>query len=131
MENIASAAANVGSSFLAAAGVPVLDRDRLVDFPNDPVSGTALRALETAGLSLLEESEDGLDMFCADVLLTQEIALRMVSELHRRRCTTPRLEHCVGLREAFRSSSEVREISWWSVEMECDRVRETLRSVAC
>ena len=38
---IASAAAKVGSSRFAA-GVPVLDRDRLVDFPNDPVSATAL-----------------------------------------------------------------------------------------
>jgi len=32
----------VGSSFFAA-GVPVRDRDRLVDFPKDPVSAIVLR----------------------------------------------------------------------------------------
>jgi hypothetical protein len=52
---MASAAAKVGSSRFAA-GVPVRDLDRRVDFPNDPVSGTVLRALDTAGLpSLLGE----------------------------------------------------------------------------
>lgn len=38
-EKTLSAAATVGSSLLA--GVPVFDRDRRVDFPNEPVSGTA------------------------------------------------------------------------------------------
>jgi hypothetical protein len=53
---MASAAAKVGSSRFAA-GVPVLDLDRLVDFPNDPVSATALRGLTTVGFpSLLEKS---------------------------------------------------------------------------
>lgn len=54
-EKMASAAANVGSS-LFAAGVPVRDRDRLVDFPNDPVSATALLVRDTGFPSLLVES---------------------------------------------------------------------------
>lgn len=49
---MASAAAIVGSSRFVA-GVPVLERDRLVDFPNDPVSGTALRILAAAGFPSL------------------------------------------------------------------------------
>jgi hypothetical protein len=52
---IASAAAKVGSSRFAA-GVPVRDRDRLVDFPNDPVSATALLVRETGLPSLLLSS---------------------------------------------------------------------------
>jgi hypothetical protein len=53
---MASAAAKVGSSRFAA-GVPVRDLDRRVDFPNDPVSAIVLRALDTDGLpSLLGES---------------------------------------------------------------------------
>lgn len=56
-EKIASAAAKVGSSRFAA-GVPVLDRDRLVDFPNDPVSATVLRDLVPDEVpSLLSELE--------------------------------------------------------------------------
>jgi len=55
-EKIASAAARVGSSRFAA-GVPVLDLERLVDFPKDPVSGTALLGLDIAGLpSVLKKS---------------------------------------------------------------------------
>ena len=38
-EKTLSAAATVGSSLLA--GVPVLDLDRRVDLPKEPVSGTA------------------------------------------------------------------------------------------
>lgn len=38
-----STAAAEGSSCFFAPGVFVLDLDRLVDFPNEPVSGTALR----------------------------------------------------------------------------------------
>lgn len=64
-ENIASAAARVGSSFFAAAGVPVLDLDRLVDFPNDPVSGTALRDLGT-GPSFLRLSIHNHHMISID-----------------------------------------------------------------
>lgn len=53
---MASAAARVGSSRFAA-GVPVRDLERLVDFPNDPVSATARRDLDTVGLpSALETS---------------------------------------------------------------------------
>ena len=51
---MASPAAIVGSSRFAA-GVPVRDLDRRVDFPNEPVSGTVLRTLDTLGFpSLLE-----------------------------------------------------------------------------
>lgn len=55
---IASAAASVGSSFTTfAAGVLVLDLERLVDaFPNDPVSGTALRDREVVAPSVLYRS---------------------------------------------------------------------------
>ena len=69
LENIVLAASNVGSS-LRAAGVPVLDLDLLVDFPNDPVSGTALRTLETEGLSLLSKSGKR-SMFAPGNKLTQ------------------------------------------------------------
>jgi len=55
---MASAAAKVGSSRFAA-GVPVLDLDRLVDFPNDPVSGTALRGLKTVGFPSLLGKKSG------------------------------------------------------------------------
>lgn len=51
---ILSAAARVGSSRFTA-GVPDFDLDRLVDFPNDPVSGTCLRDLDAKGLSILSE----------------------------------------------------------------------------
>ena len=55
-EKMASAAAKVGSSRFAA-GVPVLDLERLVDFPNEPVSATARRGLAIVGFpSLLEKS---------------------------------------------------------------------------
>lgn len=42
----------MGSSRFAA-GVPVLDLDRRVDFPNEPVSGTVLRILPKLGLPSL------------------------------------------------------------------------------
>lgn len=45
-EKIASAAANVASSFFGA-GVPVLDLERLADLPKDPVSATTRRGLDT------------------------------------------------------------------------------------
>lgn len=48
-EKMASAAAKVGSSRLAA-GVPVLDLERRADFPKDPVSATTRRGLDIAGL---------------------------------------------------------------------------------
>lgn len=54
LENIASAAASVGSSRLVAAGVPVLDRDRLVDLPNEPVSGAVRRGALRDPPSVLE-----------------------------------------------------------------------------
>jgi hypothetical protein len=60
---MASAACIVGSSRFAAAGVPVLDRERLVDFPNDPVSGAIFLALGIFGLpSVLEELDAVHDM---------------------------------------------------------------------
>jgi hypothetical protein len=71
-EKIVLAASSVGSS-LRAAGVPVLDLERLVDFPNDPVSGTALRTLDTEGLSLLSELEK-IFIFAPEEVLTQERA---------------------------------------------------------
>jgi hypothetical protein len=71
-ENIVLAASSVGSSLLAA-GVPVLDLDRLVDFPKDPVSGIALRTLETEGLSVLSKSGKG-SIFAPEEVLTQETA---------------------------------------------------------
>jgi hypothetical protein len=43
LENMASAASIVGSSRLA--GVPVFDRDRRVDFPKAPLSGTCFLVL--------------------------------------------------------------------------------------
>lgn len=55
LEKIAFAASRVGSS-LFAAGVPVLDRDRLVDFPKEPVSGTFLRDRVVNGLLSLLSS---------------------------------------------------------------------------
>lgn len=60
---IASAAANVGSSRFAA-GVPVLDRDRLVDLPKDPVSAAALLVRDTGLPSLLSLSEKIFMLFC-------------------------------------------------------------------
>jgi hypothetical protein len=58
-ENILSAAAIVGSSRFAA-GVPPRDLERRVDFPKEPVSGTARRAREVLGLPsvLLRALED-------------------------------------------------------------------------
>jgi len=61
---IASAAAKVGSS-LFAAGVPVRDLDRLVDFPKDPVSAAALLVRDTGLLSLLAVSENMSMLCCA------------------------------------------------------------------
>ena len=55
----ASAAFKVGSSLRTAAGVPVLDRDRLVDFPKDPDSGGGRRG---SLVSLLESLADESDM---------------------------------------------------------------------
>jgi hypothetical protein len=53
---MASAACIVGSSRFVTAGVLVLDRERLVDFPNDPVSGAVFLALDIFGLpSVLEK----------------------------------------------------------------------------
>jgi hypothetical protein len=58
-EKILSAAASVGSSRFAA-GVPVRDLERRVDFPKEPVSGMARRARIAPGLpsALLKASED-------------------------------------------------------------------------
>lgn len=57
---MASAAAKVGSSRCLAAGVPVLDLERLVDFPKEPVSATARRGFTTAGFpSSLFSEESG------------------------------------------------------------------------
>jgi hypothetical protein len=53
LENMASAAASVGSSRLVAAGVPVLDRDLRVDLPKDPVSGAVLLGARTEPPSVL------------------------------------------------------------------------------
>lgn len=56
-ENMASAAASVGSSRRTAAGVPVRDRERLVDLPKLPVSGIVRRGPRNeppSDLSLLE-----------------------------------------------------------------------------
>jgi len=54
LENMASAAANVGSSRRVAAGVPVRDLDRRVDFPKEPVSGTVLLGARRDPPSVLE-----------------------------------------------------------------------------
>jgi hypothetical protein len=100
-ENMASAAAKVGSSRFAA-GVPVLDLDRLVDFPNEPVSGTARRGLDIVGLpsalkisipksaKLIQRHKFDIAL----VLLTLETTLHRVFALRPRRHKALRLAHC-------------------------------------
>lgn len=77
LENIASAAASVGSSRFAA-GVPVRDLDRLVDFPKDPVSGTTRRALKTVGLpSVLGSTKSGGALRSSKFDIAQSLLLNL------------------------------------------------------
>lgn len=98
---MASAASNVGFSRTAfAAGVPVLDRDRLVDFPNDPVSGTVLLIREVGAPSVLELSavSRGIDWKKP----TWEITSRKASVRRLHQYRARHLGHCVESRAPFR-----------------------------
>lgn len=103
---MASAATNVGSSRFAA-GVPVLDLDRLVDFPNDPVSGTARRGLNIVGFpSVLKTSPKlarsrrfGLGI-AQVLLLTRGRASHRVFVFHPRLRRARRRERCEELKAA-------------------------------
>lgn len=103
-EKIAFAASRVGSS-LFAAGVPVLDRDRLVDFPKEPVSGTFLRDRVVNGLlsllSSVSEYQSIMLRVCRMRCLTQERAWRRAFVCRPRPHIVLRLEHCVILEVAF------------------------------
>lgn len=58
-EKTASPAAIVGSSRFDAAGVPVRDRERRVDFPKEPVSCNILRDRKVPALPSVLKDLDG------------------------------------------------------------------------
>ena len=97
-ENILSAAAIVGSSRFAA-GVPARDLERRVDFPKEPVSGTARRARDVPGLpSVLRQGIRSIAHHGGRRVSghTQERAWRTVSVCHPRQRRAPRQERYVG-----------------------------------
>jgi hypothetical protein len=104
---ILSEAAKVGSSRFAA-GVPVLDLERLVDLPKEPVSGTCRRTRVEAVPSALRGGSENAPNMSILGELTLGSTWRRVFVCHRRRRRAPHLEHCVRLVEACLRFKRVR-----------------------